>query len=77
MRPTPPKTALLVLMLLSVGLLTGCGRTKAIFVSEEEPVRVREKVTVKVWVLDKDGVEIEGEKDVMPGKWIVDDPGEE
>ncbi len=56
--------------------LTGCA-TRVVVVPTGEPVRLRQTVRqVKVWVADKDGVEIPAEIDLPEGWWCLPDPGE-
>ena len=59
--------------------MTGCGRTRTVYVMDDEPSRLREEIkSAKVWVFDKQsGKEIEGERDLREGQWVVSDPGEE
>jgi hypothetical protein len=76
MRQTLPKIPLVALMLLSVGLLTGCGRTRTVYVQDGEPVRLRQPVKAKIWALDKDGKEVEGEMVLPEGWWALPDTGD-
>jgi len=70
------KMVLVVTVCVSV-CLTGCGGVQTIIVPTGEPVRLRQTVKrAKVWVADKDGVEIPGEIDLPEGWWCLPDPGE-
>lgn len=55
---------------------SGCG-TKAIFVQDGEPVRLREPVkNAAVWVLDAEGRAVASTVDLPAGWYVVADPGD-
>ena len=62
------KVALPLLMCL---FLTGCVSTKTVYISDGEPVRIRETIkNTKVWTLDADGNPIAGRMDI-PAGWYA------
>ena len=69
------KSAMLVPI--AVLLLPGCF-TRTVYVSDGEPVRLRETVrSAKVWILDADGKAVPGEMDLPAGWYCLPDPGTE
>jgi len=51
--------------------LTGCVSTKTVYISDGEPVRIRETIkNAKVWTLDADGRPVAGKMDI-PAGWYA------
>jgi hypothetical protein len=59
------------LPLLVCAFLTGCVSTKTVYISDGEPVRIRETIkNAKVWTLDTDGKPVAGKMDI-PAGWYA------
>jgi hypothetical protein len=59
------------LPLLMCVFLTGCVSTKTVYISDGEPVRIRETIkNAKVWTLDADGKPVAGRMDI-PAGWYA------
>ena len=52
--------------------LVGCG-TRTVYVSDGTPLKIREKIMVKVWVKTKDGDTISTEIEVQEGWYVLPD----
>jgi len=70
------KTLPVIIVLVVLLALPGCG-TRTIYVQSGEPVRLRETIrSAKVWVLDQDGKPVAGVMD-LPEGWYALPDGEE
>ena len=66
-----------VLGLLGIALSGCAGSRTTIYVSNGDPVRLRETVKdAAVWVADDKGVWVPGMMDLPPGWYVLPDPGE-
>lgn len=71
------KTLPVIIVLVVLLALPGCG-TRTIYVQSGEPVRLRETIrSAKVWVLDQDGKPVAGIMDLPDGWYVLPDDGEE
>ena len=68
-----PKMALAALLCASA-CLSGCG-TRTVYVPPGEPVRLRETIRAKVWVADRQGIEVPAEMDLPEGWYCLPDLG--
>jgi len=70
--------AAMLVLLAVLPLSIGCGRTRTIYVSPGEPVRLRETIEgARVWVMDKDGKAVAGKMNIAEGWYCLPDPGPE
>lgn len=60
-----------VFMCLSLALV-GCG-TRTVYVPDGTPMKIREKVMVKVWIKVKGGEDLEAEIEVQEGWYVLPD----
>jgi len=66
-----------VIILLIVLLLPGCG-TRTIYVPSGEPVRLRETISnARVWVMDENGEPVAGRMDLPEGWYCLSVPPDE
>jgi len=71
------KTLPVIIFLVVLLALPGCG-TRTIYVQSGEPVRLRETIrSAKVWVLDQDGRPVAGVMDLPEGWYALPVDGED
>ena len=74
-RRFPPTLSLFFAVCFMGSLSVGCVATRTVYISNGEPVRLRERVPkAKVWVADKDGEEIPGVVDLPEGWYCLPMP---
>jgi len=63
----------LIFCLACVLCCSGCF-TRTVYVPDGKAVRLRQEITAKVWVLDKDLKPIPGKMTLQEGWWVLPDP---
>jgi len=67
------KFYVVALCLFCVLCCSGCF-TRTVYVPDGKAVRLRQEITAKVWVLDKDLKPIPGKITLQEGWWVLPDP---